>query len=134
MNVVDEILFGEVKLPKIKNSSLLFNKDLIKFTNFQASFLDKLIKKYGNRIGLVSFRIWVCDKCLDLINFQLSYILLITFGYIIGMHIYIYDMDLNYDGIYKISLISNIIALTNQVQFVSLILVLEAFYNIKVNL
>ncbi|CAG8764250.1 12187_t:CDS:2, partial [Funneliformis caledonium] len=108
MNVVDEILFGEVKPPKSKNSTLLLNKDLVKLANFQAGSLDELIKKYGNRTGLASFGIWIC-----------------------GERIYIYDMDLNYDGIYKMTLTSNLIVPTSQTQFVSLIPVLEAFYNIK---
>ncbi len=73
MNVVDEILFGEVKPPKSKNSTLLLNKDLVKLANFQAGSLDELIKKYGNRTGLASFGIWICGKCLDCFNFILFY-------------------------------------------------------------
>ncbi|RGB26966.1 hypothetical protein C1646_674371 [Rhizophagus diaphanus] len=83
MNVVDEILFGEVKPPKSKNSTLLLNKDLVKLANFQSG---SLTDKYGNRTGLASFGIWIC-----------------------GERIYIYDMDLNYDGIYKMTLVSNLI-------------------------
>ncbi|CAB4430151.1 unnamed protein product [Rhizophagus irregularis] len=49
MNVVDEILFGEVKPPKSKNSTLLLNKDLVKLANFQAGSLEKVWQQ--NRAG-----------------------------------------------------------------------------------
>jgi len=60
-NTKDEILFGEAK-PK-DSSSILINKDFVKLSDFQANALDELIKRYGNRIGLASFGIWVCGKC-----------------------------------------------------------------------
>ena len=51
----------------------------------------------------------------------------------IGARIRIYEMDLNYDGIYRMFLISNVVIPTERAQFVNLIPVLEAFYNIKVS-
>jgi hypothetical protein len=59
-NTKDEILFGEVK-PR-DSSSVLVKKDLVKLAEYQAGTLDELIKKYGNRIGMISFGIWVCGK------------------------------------------------------------------------
>ncbi|CAG8442569.1 1957_t:CDS:10 [Funneliformis caledonium] len=101
-----EILFGEAKLKD--SSSLLINKDFVKLSNFQADALDELIKRYGNRIGLTSFSIWVC-----------------------GARIRIYKMDINYDRIYRMFLTANVITPTEQAQFLSLISVLEALYNVK---
>ena len=63
-NTRDEILFGEVK-PK-DSSSVLVKKDFIKLAEFQAGTLDELIKKYGNKIGMISFGIWVCGKYANL--------------------------------------------------------------------
>ncbi|CAG8671397.1 6747_t:CDS:2, partial [Paraglomus brasilianum] len=57
-NTKEEILFGEVKTKY--SLSLLVNKDLVKLSNFQAGALDELVKKYGNKIGLTSFGIWIC--------------------------------------------------------------------------
>ncbi|CAG8626725.1 3446_t:CDS:2 [Paraglomus occultum] len=79
MNTKDEILFGKVKPPKSKNLSLL-KKDLVKLANFQAGFLDELIKKYGNGIGLVSFGIWVCEAFYN-IKVIFKYILVYCFQY-----------------------------------------------------
>ncbi|RHZ78230.1 hypothetical protein Glove_166g262 [Diversispora epigaea] len=47
----EEILFDEIKTKDSR--SLLVNKDLIKLSNFQSGALDELIKKHGNKIGLV---------------------------------------------------------------------------------
>ncbi|CAG8593013.1 51_t:CDS:2, partial [Racocetra fulgida] len=52
----DEILFGEVK-PK-DSLSISAKKDLVKLANFQTDALNDLIKKYGNKIGMISFGIW----------------------------------------------------------------------------
>ncbi|CAG8661920.1 16875_t:CDS:10, partial [Funneliformis mosseae] len=71
---------------KLKDSSsILINKDFVKLFNFQANALDELVKRYGNRIGLVSFGIWICGAC-----------------------ICIYKMDINYDRIYKMFLTVNV--------------------------
>jgi len=67
VNTNDEILFGEVKPPKYKNSSLLVSQDLVKLANFQSGTLDELVKKYGNRIGMTSFGVWVYGKCSNLV-------------------------------------------------------------------
>ncbi len=48
------------------------------------------------------------------------------------MRIRIYEMDLNYDGVYRMSLVANVVTPTEQSQFLSLVPVLEAFYNVKV--
>ncbi|CAJ0754573.1 19512_t:CDS:2, partial [Entrophospora sp. SA101] len=101
-----EILFGEVKTKD--SSSLLVNKDFVKLSNFQSSALDELIKKYGNRSGLTSFGIWIC-----------------------GARICIYEMDINHDGIYRMFLMANVVTPTEQAQFLCLIPVLEALYNVK---
>ncbi len=66
-NTKDEILFGEVK-PK-DSSSVLVKKDLVKLANFLAGTLDELIKNHGNKIGMMSFGIWVCGKCTNLVDF-----------------------------------------------------------------
>ncbi|RIB21793.1 hypothetical protein C2G38_2077260 [Gigaspora rosea] len=42
----------------------------------------------------------------------------------------IYEIDLNYDGIYRMILIANIITPTEHAQFLNLVTVLETFYNI----
>ncbi|CAG8531721.1 14132_t:CDS:10, partial [Dentiscutata erythropus] len=105
-NTKEEILFGEVKTKDSR--SLLINKDLIKLSNFQSGALDELIKKYGNKIGLASFGIWVS-----------------------GPRIRIYEMDLNYDGMYRMFLMANVVTSMERAQFLSLIPVLEALYNIK---
>ena len=63
----DEIIFGEVK-PK-DSSSILVKKDLVKLANFQVDALNELIKKYGNKPGMISFGIWVCGKCETGLNF-----------------------------------------------------------------
>ncbi|CAG8664375.1 12220_t:CDS:10, partial [Funneliformis mosseae] len=105
-NTRDEILFGEAK-PK-DSSSILINKDFVKLSNFQANALDELVKRYGNRIGLVSFGIWVC-----------------------GARIRVYEMDINYDGIYRMFLTANVFTPTEQGQFLSLVPVLETLYNVK---
>ncbi|CAG8608150.1 11300_t:CDS:2, partial [Diversispora eburnea] len=105
-NTRDEILFGEVK-PR-DSSSVLAKKDLVKLAEFQAGTLDELIKKYGNRIGMISFGIWVC-----------------------GMNVHIYEMDLNYDGIYRMILVANVSVPTEREKIINLVPVLEAFYNIK---
>ncbi|CAG8440085.1 6942_t:CDS:10 [Scutellospora calospora] len=100
-NKGDEILFGEVK-PK-DSLSISTKKDLVKLANFQADALNDLIKKYGNRIGIIS----------------------------LGARIRIYEMDLNYDGVYRMILIANVITPIEHAQFLNLVPVLEAFYNIK---
>ncbi|CAG8437745.1 1702_t:CDS:2 [Acaulospora colombiana] len=102
----EEILFGEVKTKDSR--SLLINKDLVKLSNFQSGALDELIKKYGNKIGLASFGIWVS-----------------------GPRIRIYEMDLNYDGMYRMFLMANVVTPMERAQFLSLIPVLEALYYIK---
>ncbi|RHZ81453.1 hypothetical protein Glove_120g92 [Diversispora epigaea] len=102
----EEILFGKVK--KKDSSSLLINKNLIKLSNFQSSALDELIKIYGNKIGLTSFEIWIS-----------------------GLRIQIYEMDLNYDGIYRMFLMSNVLTPTKRTQFLNIIPVLEALYKVK---
>ncbi|CAB4422775.1 unnamed protein product [Rhizophagus irregularis] len=83
-------------------------KDYIKLADFQAGTLDELIKKYGNKTGMASFGIWVC-----------------------GARIRIYEMDLNYDGIYRMFMVANVVIPTERAQFISLVPVLEAFSNIK---
>ncbi|RIB04144.1 hypothetical protein C2G38_707430 [Gigaspora rosea] len=100
-NKGDEILFGEVK-PK-DSLSISTKKDLVKLANFQADALNDLIKKYGNRIGIIS----------------------------LGARIRIYEMDLNYDGVYRMILIANVITPMEHAQFLNLVPVLEAFYNFK---
>ncbi|CAG8710449.1 22988_t:CDS:2 [Gigaspora margarita] len=67
VNTNDEILFGKVKLPKYKNSSSLVYQDFVKLADFQSGALDKLVKKYGNRIGMTSFGVWICGKCTGLV-------------------------------------------------------------------
>jgi len=59
-NTKDEVLFREVK-PR-DSSSVLVKKDLVKLAEFQAGTLDELTKKFGNRIGMISFGIWICGK------------------------------------------------------------------------
>ncbi|CAG8662624.1 12165_t:CDS:10 [Funneliformis mosseae] len=109
VNTNDEILFGEVKPPKYKNSSLLLvSQDLVKLANFQSGTLDELVKKYGNRIGMTSFGVWVY-----------------------GVQIHIYQMDLDYDGLYRMYLIADIVIPTQKSQFISLMPILETFYNVK---
>ncbi|GES73741.1 hypothetical protein GLOIN_2v1528288 [Rhizophagus clarus] len=83
-------------------------RDLVKLANFQAGALDDLIMKYGNRTGMATYGIWVC-----------------------GTTIRIYNMDLEYDGIYRMFLISEVIIPTEQAQFISLVPVLESFFNVK---
>jgi len=61
----DEILFGEVK-PK-DSSSALVKKDFIKLCDFQVATLNEIIKKHGNKNGLISFGIWVTGKCANLV-------------------------------------------------------------------
>ncbi|CAG8470260.1 7968_t:CDS:10 [Funneliformis caledonium] len=107
-NTNDEILFGEVKPPKCKNSSLLVCQDLIKLANFQSGTLDELIKKYGNRIGMASFGVWIC-----------------------GAQIHIYKMDLEYDGLYRMYLVADVAIPTQKSQFIILVSLLEALYTIK---
>jgi hypothetical protein len=51
----------------------------------------------------------------------------------IGTTIRIYNMDLEFDGIYRIFLISEVIIPTEQAQFISLVPVLESFFNVKVS-
>ncbi|CAG8459190.1 1747_t:CDS:10 [Acaulospora morrowiae] len=105
-NTKDEILFGEVK-PR-DPSSILVKKDLVRLAEFQAGTLDELIKKYGNKVGIISFGIWICDE-----------------------HIRIYEMDLNYDGIYRMILVADVCVPIEREKIVGLVPVLEAFYNIK---
>ncbi|CAG8715900.1 16533_t:CDS:10, partial [Funneliformis mosseae] len=105
-NARDEILFGEVK-PK-DSSSVLVKKDFIKLGDFQVVTLNEIIKKYGNKNGLISFGIWVT-----------------------GARIRFYEMDLNYDGIYRMILVANVVIPTERAQFLNLVTVLEAFFNIK---
>ncbi|CAG8508019.1 4283_t:CDS:10, partial [Gigaspora rosea] len=107
LNTNDEILFGEVKSPKCKNSSLI-HQDLLKLANFQSGTLDELIKKYGNRIGMVSFEVWIC-----------------------GMQIRIYQMDLEYDGLYRMYLVADVVLPIQKSQFISLVPILETLYNLK---
>ncbi|CAG8743416.1 17507_t:CDS:10, partial [Rhizophagus irregularis] len=102
----DEILFGEVK-PK-DSSSILVKKDFIKLGDFQVATLNEIIKKHGNKNGLISFGIWVT-----------------------GARIRFYEMDLSYDGIYRMVLVSNVVIPTERAQFLNLMTVLEAFFNIK---
>lgn len=131
-NTKDKILFGEVK-PPCKNSSLLVNKDLVKLANFQAGALDELIAKYGNRIGMATYGIWVCGKFLGLIFKFFLCICQLVFDLFIGTTIRIYNMDLEYDGIYRMFLITKVIIPTEQAQFISLVPVLESFFNVKVS-
>ncbi|CAG8706736.1 6938_t:CDS:10 [Cetraspora pellucida] len=105
-NTKDEVLFGEVK-PR-DSTSVLVKKDLVKLAEFQAGTLDELTKKYGNRIGMISFGIWIC-----------------------GEHIRIYDMDLNYDGIYRMILVADVCVPIEREKIVGFLPVLEAFYNVK---
>ncbi|CAG8489095.1 3403_t:CDS:2 [Diversispora eburnea] len=107
-NNKDEILFSEVKTKD--SSSILVKKDFIKLAEFQAGTLDELITKYGNKIGTISFGIWVC-----------------------GAHVRIYEMDLNYDGVYRMILVTNVSFPTEREKIINLVPFLEAFYNIKVN-
>ncbi|PKY55537.1 hypothetical protein RhiirA4_548786 [Rhizophagus irregularis] len=59
-------------------------------------------------IGLASFRVWVS-----------------------GSRIWIYEMDLNYDGIYRMFLKANVVIPTERAQFLNLIPVLEALYGVN---
>ena len=64
----DEIIFGEVK-PK-DSSSILVKKDLVMLANFQVDALNEWIKKkYDNKVGMISFGIWVCGKYEPGLNF-----------------------------------------------------------------
>ncbi|CAG8708150.1 10926_t:CDS:2, partial [Funneliformis caledonium] len=108
VNTNNEILFGEVKPPKYKNSSLLVSQDLVKLATFQSGTLDELVKKYRNRIEITSFRVWIY-----------------------GVQIHIYQMDLDYDGLYRMYLIADIVIPTQKSQFISLMPILETFYNVK---
>ncbi|CAG8535819.1 6517_t:CDS:2 [Paraglomus brasilianum] len=92
------------------SSSVLVKKDLVKLAEFQAGALDELTKKFGNRIGIISFGIWIC-----------------------GEHIRVYEMDLNYDGIYRMILIADVCVPIEREKIVGLLPVLEAFYNVKVS-
>ncbi|RHZ78573.1 hypothetical protein Glove_161g17 [Diversispora epigaea] len=105
-NTKDEVLFGEVK-PR-DSFSVLVKKDLVKLAEFQAGTLDELTKKYGNRIGMISFGIWIC-----------------------GEHIRVYEMDLNYDGIYRMILVADVCVPIEREKIVGFLPVLEAFYNVK---
>ncbi|CAG8546852.1 1615_t:CDS:10 [Acaulospora morrowiae] len=105
-NEKDEIIFGEVKSKD--SSSVLAKKDLIKLANYQVDALNELVKKYDNKVEMISFGIWVC-----------------------GARIRIYKMDMNYDGIYRMFLISNVVIPTERARFVNLIPVLEAFQDTK---
>ncbi|CAJ0926419.1 14225_t:CDS:2, partial [Entrophospora sp. SA101] len=49
----------------------------------------------------------------------------------IGARICIYEMDINHDGIYRMFLMANVVTPTEQAQFLCLIPVLEALYNVK---
>ncbi|GBB88511.1 hypothetical protein RclHR1_15020004 [Rhizophagus clarus] len=102
----EEVLFGEAK-PK-NSSSLLVSKDLIKLSNFQSGALDELIKIHGNKIGLVSFGVWVS-----------------------GSRIRVYEMDLKYDGVYRMYSKANVVIPTERAQFLNLIPVLEILYGVK---
>ena len=55
---------------------------------------------------------------------------LITF---INPCIRIYEMDLNYNGIYRMFLMANVAVPMEQAQFLNLIPVLEALYKVKVS-
>ncbi|GBC36104.2 hypothetical protein GLOIN_2v1528288 [Rhizophagus irregularis DAOM 181602=DAOM 197198] len=83
-------------------------KDFIKLGDFQVATLNEIIKKHGNKNGLISFGIWVT-----------------------GARIRFYEMDLSYDGIYRMVLVSNVVIPTERAQFLNLMTVLEAFFNIK---
>nr|CAG8605196.1 12253_t:CDS:10 [Entrophospora candida] len=96
------------KPPKYENSSLLINKDFIKLTNFQVGALDKLISKNGNGDRVTMFGIWIS-----------------------GTQIRVYEMNLKFDGIYMLTLMSNVILPTEPSQFPSMVSVLEAIYNVK---
>ncbi|CAH1766316.1 14861_t:CDS:2, partial [Entrophospora sp. SA101] len=127
-NTKEEILFGEVKTKD--SSSLLVNKDFVKLSNFQSSALDELIKKYGNRSGLTSFGIWICGEWLNLAYLFNAFINMLWIAFI-GARICIYEMDINHDGIYRMFLMANVVTPTEQAQFLCLIPVLEALYNVK---
>ena len=51
----------------------------------------------------------------------------------IGARIRVYEMDINYDGIYRMFLTANVLTPTEQGQFLSLVPVLETLYNVKVS-
>lgn len=70
--------------------------------------MDELVKKYGNRIGMIFFGIWVC-----------------------GEHNRIYEMDLNYDGVYRMILVADVCVPIERERIVGLVPVLEALYNVK---
>lgn len=61
-----------------------------------------------NRIGMIFFGIWVC-----------------------GEHIRIYEMDLNYDGVYRMILVADVCVPIERERIVGLVPVLEALYNVK---
>ncbi|RIA93648.1 hypothetical protein C1645_735412 [Glomus cerebriforme] len=68
---------------------LMNTKDEVLFgelANFQAGMLDELIMEYSNRIGMATME----------------------YGFVVGTTIHIYNMDLEYDKIYKMFLISEI--------------------------
>ena len=50
-----------------------------------------------------------------------------------GTRIRVYEMDLNYDGMYRMFLTANVMTPTEGAQFLNLIPVLEALYNVKVS-
>ncbi|PKY60655.1 hypothetical protein RhiirA4_449705 [Rhizophagus irregularis] len=50
-----------------------------------------------------------------------------------GACIHVYEMDINYNGIYRMFLTANVLTPTEQGQFLSLVSVLEILYNVKVN-
>jgi len=51
----------------------------------------------------------------------------------IGEHIRVYEMDLNYDGIYRMILVADVCVPIEREKIVGLLPVLEAFYNVKVS-
>ncbi|GES85280.1 hypothetical protein GLOIN_2v1528288 [Rhizophagus clarus] len=69
---------------------------------------ENTVKDSSNSNGLISFGIWVT-----------------------GARIRFYETDLSYDGIYRMVLVSNVVIPTERAQFLNLVTVLEAFFNIK---
>ncbi|RIB27650.1 hypothetical protein C2G38_1731323 [Gigaspora rosea] len=55
-----------------------------------------------------------------------------SFGVLIcGVQIRIYQMDLEYDGLYRMYLVADVVLPTQKSQFISLVTILEALYNVK---
>ncbi|CAG8617783.1 5507_t:CDS:10, partial [Racocetra persica] len=82
-------------------------------TNDEILFGEVKSPKYKNLSSLV------CQDFVKLANFQS------------GVQIRIYQMDLEYDGLYRMYLVADVVLPTQKSQFISLVPILEALYNVK---